>query len=171
MARFIPEKLYRTFLENMPVACVDVAIVDRGSVLLVKRKDAPARGQWWVPGGRVWKGEMLRDTAARKARDEVGIECHIGPIIHTAETIFPDGPAGIAVHSINACFFAYPVAKRAAARLDKHHAGHKWVRTIPAGLHPYVARCLQAAGLETAAPRRKRTSRAARRSPTKRLQK
>jgi colanic acid biosynthesis protein WcaH len=166
--RFIPEKLYRTFLENMPVACVDVAVVDHGSVLLVKRKDAPARGQWWVPGGRVWKGEMLRDTAARKARDEVGIECHIGPIIHTAETIFPDGPGGIAVHSINACFFAYPVSKRAAARLDKHHASHKWVRSIPAGLHPYVARCLQAAGLETASRRRGKV-RAPRRPPSGQL--
>ena len=128
MGRFIPEKLYHQFLKGMPLACVDVAIVDRGSVLLVKRKDAPARGEWWVPGGRVWKGEMLRETAARKAREEVGIECHIGPIIHTAETIFPDGPAGIDVHSINACFFAYPISPRARARLDDHHAGHKWVR-------------------------------------------
>ena len=66
----IPEPLYRQFLENMPLACVDVAIVDRGRVLLVKRNDAPARGEWWVPGGRVWKGEMLRDTAARKARED-----------------------------------------------------------------------------------------------------
>jgi len=157
MARLIPENLYRKFLQRMPVACVDVAIVDHGSVLLVKRKDAPARGAWWVPGGRVWKGEMLRETAARKAREEVGIECHVGPIIHTAETIFPDGPGGIDVHSINACFFAYPVAPNAETRLDDHHAGHKWVRSIPRGLHPYVVRCLQAAGLEPAKrARRKR---------------
>ena len=32
----------------------------------------------------------MRETALRKAKEEVGIECHIGPIIHTAETIFPD---------------------------------------------------------------------------------
>lgn len=156
MGHFIPEKLYNQFLEAMPLACVDVAIVDRGSVLLVKRKDAPARGEWWVPGGRVWKGEMLRETAARKAREEVGIECHIGPIIHTAETIFPDGPAGIDVHSINACFFAYPISPSAKAHLDNHHAGHKWVRSIPPGLNPYVVRCLQAAGLEASAPRKPR---------------
>lgn len=150
MSQVVPEKLYREFLERMPLACVDVAIVYRGRVLLVKRKDAPARGQWWVPGGRVWKGEMMRGTAARKALEEVGIECHIGPIVHTAETIFDDGPGGIAVHSINACFFAYPVESTARAKLDRHHASHKWVRSIPAGLHPYVTRCLQAAGLEPA---------------------
>jgi colanic acid biosynthesis protein WcaH len=151
----IPAKLYRKFLAGMPLACVDVAIVEQGAVLLVKRKDAPARDQWWVPGGRVFKGEMLRETAARKAREEVGIECHIGPIIHTAETIFHDGPGGVDVHSINACFFAYPVAPGATTHLDAHHADHKWVRSIPRGLHPYVTRCLQAAGLEPAKAARK----------------
>ena len=147
---WISDKTYRGFLASMPIACVDIAIVHRGAVLLVKRKDAPARGQWWLPGGRVWKGEMMRATAARKALEEVGIECHAGPIIHTAETIFPDGPGGIPVHSINVCFFLYPVSSkvRLSPKLDAHHGGAQWVRTIAAGLDPYVVRCLQAAGLE-----------------------
>jgi ADP-ribose pyrophosphatase YjhB (NUDIX family) len=134
----------------MPIACVDVAIVANGSVLLVQRSDPPAQGQWWVPGGRVLKGERMRETALRKAREEVGLECHIGPIIHTAETIFPDGPGGIPVHSINSCFLLYPVATLPGVqvRLDQHQCGWQWVTTIPADLHPYVTRCLQAAGLE-----------------------
>jgi len=92
----------------------------------------------------------MRGTAARKAREEVGLICHVGPIIHTAETIFPDGPAGVAVHSINACFFLYPAAARVriSPKLDAHHGAVKWVRKIPAGLDPYVVRCLQGAGLE-----------------------
>jgi len=114
MPHWVPAALYREFITRLPIACVDVAIVDRGAVLLVKRKDDPARGEWWVPGGRVWKGEKLRDTAARKAREEVGLDCHVGPIIHTAETIFPDGPGGIPIHSINACFFLYPVKRGGA---------------------------------------------------------
>ena len=51
---WVPAPLYREFITRLPIACVDVAIVHRGAVLLVKRKDPPARGQWWVPGGRVW---------------------------------------------------------------------------------------------------------------------
>lgn len=168
MSRFIPAPLYRQILECLPIACVDIAIVHRGAVLLVKRKDAPARGAWWVPGGRVWKGETMRETALRKAREEVGLECHVGPIIHTAETIFPDGPGGIAVHSINTCFFLYPEARDARPRLDAHHAGTKWVRTIPPGLHPYVVRCLEGAGLERAATRGTTPS-PAKRKPTRTL--
>src|SRR5258708_906024 len=109
MTSFIAQDLYDKFLTHMPLACVDIAIVADGAVLLVKRNDPPAQGEWWVPGGRVLKGERMRESALRKAREEVGLECHIGPIIHTAETIFPDGPRGIAVHSINSCFLLYPV--------------------------------------------------------------
>jgi colanic acid biosynthesis protein WcaH len=147
MTKFIPTELYYQILANLPIACVDVAIVAHGAVLLVRRKDAPARGQWWVPGGRVLKGEMMRDTARRKAREEVGIDCHVGPIIHTAETIFPDGPGGIPVHSINSCFFMYPVDPEFKPNLDDHHSDYRWVSAIPAGLHPYVERCLMGAGL------------------------
>jgi len=145
---FIPQKLYDQILHNMPIACVDVAIVAGGAVLLVHRKDPPAAGQWWVPGGRVHKGEMMRETALRKAREEVGILCHVGPIIHTAETIFPDGPRGIPIHSINSCFFLYPAEPDFQPILDDHHADFRWVRTIPDDVHPYVARCLQGVGLD-----------------------
>jgi colanic acid biosynthesis protein WcaH len=146
--KMISQELYNQILENIPIACVDVAIVAQGSVLLVRRKDAPAQGQWWVPGGRVLKGEMMKATAYRKAKDEVGIACHIGSIIHTAETIFPDGPQGIAVHSINSCFFAYPVQPDFSPLLDSHHQEYRWVTQVSRDLHPYVQRCLLGAGLE-----------------------
>jgi colanic acid biosynthesis protein WcaH len=150
MGVYIPDDLYAQILSHVPIACVDLAIVSNGCVLLVQRKDPPAQGQWWIPGGRVYKGEMMKDAARRKAQEEVGIACHVGPMIHTAETIFPDGPFAIPIHSINSCFLLYPVedVSRVRVRLDEHHEDWQWANTIPAGLHPYVARCLQAAGLD-----------------------
>lgn len=147
MSKYIPQSLYDQILENMPISCIDVAIVAKGRVLLVLRGDAPARGEWWVPGGRVVKGEMMAQTARRKALEEVGINCHVGPIIHTAETIFPDGPNDIPVHSINSCFFLYPVDADFQPILDDHHHDVKWVDHIPEDVHPYVKRCLMGAGL------------------------
>jgi len=149
MNGYIPQELYDQILANIPIACVDVAIVANGAVLLVQRKAAPACGAWWVPGGRVLKGEMMRETALRKAREEVGIGCNVGPIIHTAETIFPDGPNGIPVHSINSCFFLYPADKSFEPKLDELHERCRWVDHIPDGLHPYVERCLMGAGLSS----------------------
>lgn len=144
---FIPQDLYNQILLNIPIACVDIALVSHGKVLLVKRNDAPAKGQWWVPGGRVLKGEMMVATAKRKALDEVGVRVHVGPIVHTDETIFDDGPGGIAVHSINSCFFVYPADPDFAPVLDSHHENCKWVNEIEADLHPYVKACLMGAGL------------------------
>ncbi|MDM8549003.1 NUDIX domain-containing protein [Desulfobacterales bacterium HSG2] len=147
MNKFIPQKLYNQILENVPIACVDVAIVARESVLLVMRKNPPVKGRWWLPGGRVLKGEKMKETAIRKAREEVETEGYVGPIIHTSETIFPDGPDGIPVHTINSCFIMYPFETDCPIRLDEHHLDYKWVNHIPDGLHPYVERCLMSAGL------------------------
>ncbi len=143
--RYIQQDLYDRILYSIPIACVDIAIIRDNEVLLVKRKDAPAKDQWWVPGGRVLKGEMMRDTAKRKAFEEVGMEVTVGPIIHTAETIFEDGPNGIPVHSINSCFILFP--KDNIIKLDSHSLDFKWVKNIDPNLHPYVKDCLKAVGL------------------------
>lgn len=145
---YVPWPLYKQIIKAVPLVCVDVAIVNDGCVLLVRRRDAPAKGHLWLPGGRVHKGESLRHAAARKARDEVGLDCHVGPIIHTDETIFDDGPEGIAVHSVNTCFFLFSRQRSVQVRLDNHHGEFVWVDRIGADLHPYVNTCLRAAGLE-----------------------
>lgn len=145
---FIEPELYRQILKSIPIACVDVAIVDQGAVLLVKRGDDPAKGQWWLPGGRVLKGEKMATTARRKASEEVGIDCVVGPLIHTAETIFPDGPGGIDVHSINSCFLLYPKQHgELKVKLDSHHEEHRMISVIPYSFHPYVKECLKGCGL------------------------
>ncbi|MBN2143516.1 MAG: NUDIX domain-containing protein [Candidatus Aureabacteria bacterium] len=149
MKQYIPQDLYNQILKNIPIGCVDIAIIFKGKILLIKRKDSPAKGQWWLPGGRVLKGEMMKNTALRKAREEVGIQCHAGPIICTAETIFPDGPYKIPVHSINSCFLVYPVNENITVKIDPTHSSdYKWVDSIPENIHPYIKKCLIGAGLQ-----------------------
>ena len=147
MDKHIPQELYNEIIRNVPIACVDVVIIHSTEALLVKRKDPPANGKWWVPGGRVFKGELMSEAAKRKCSEEVGLDCRIGPIIHTAETIFGDGPCGIPVHSINACFLAYPEYGYDPI-LDGHHKDYFWISSIKdkRNLHPYVIDCLKAAG-------------------------
>lgn len=143
----VPTSLYLEIISNVPIACVDIAIVYHGKILLVKRDDKPAKNQWWLPGGRIYKGEMMKDAAKRKALEEVGIECRVGPIIHTAETIFPDGPHNVSVHSINSCFILYPV-NIPVIKLDIHHKEFVWINSIPNNSHPYIVNCLEKAGFE-----------------------
>lgn len=145
--KLIPQKLYNEIITNIPISCVDIALVNEDSIMLVERLDAPAKGQWWLPGGRVLKGEMMKDAAIRKAKQEVGVSCWCGPIIHTAETIFLDGPEGIAVHSINSCFLLVPKSGE-IIKLDSHHGKYRWCNRILDNFHPYVKDCLKGAGLK-----------------------
>lgn len=144
----IVQDLYNQILTNIPVACVDAVIIEDGAALLVKRKDKPVQGEWWVPGGRIVKNEMMRDTVYRKTIEEVGLMCSVGPIIYTAETIFPDGPNDIPVHTINTVFLLHVHhSSRTAIKLDSHHSDFRWVKKIDENLHPYIKECFKRAGL------------------------
>ena len=144
----IPDSLWLDILGNVPIVCADCAIVRGGKALLILRGDQPAKGEWWVPGGRVLKGETLRQAARRKAMGEVGLDCWVGPPVHYAETIFDDGPGGVPVHSVNTCFLLWPKGQGQEVLLDPSIVKSCWVES--AGellLHPYVTACLRGAGL------------------------
>ena len=142
---YIPQDQYKYILENIPIACVDVCIICDKGVLLVKRNTEPCMGMYWIPGGRIFKGEMLRDCAKRKCVEEVGLDCTIGPIVHTDETVFETGPFDIKVHSINVCFLAVP--HHLNIKLDQYSSEYKWINTIDDTFHPYVKKCLIGCGI------------------------
>jgi colanic acid biosynthesis protein WcaH len=71
----ISEELYQQIVRVMPIPCVDLMVVnDQGEVLLAKRKNEPAKDEWWFPGGRVHYLENRRAAAIRKLREECGLE-------------------------------------------------------------------------------------------------
>ena len=62
----------------MPIPCVDVVVSNASKkVLLIHRSDEPAKGKWWVVGGRIHKNESIVDAAIRKVREETGLEVEI----------------------------------------------------------------------------------------------
>jgi ADP-ribose pyrophosphatase YjhB (NUDIX family) len=70
----LSKELYGGIVANIPTVCVDIILqreVD-DKVLLFYRRDKPAKGLWWLPGGRMLKGETFFETALRKVRDEMG---------------------------------------------------------------------------------------------------
>jgi ADP-ribose pyrophosphatase YjhB (NUDIX family) len=72
----IPSELWKHILHSMPIACVDLIIhrpVKRDTcVLLGLRKIYPYNDRWALPGGRIIKGESLRQTADRQLH-EIGL--------------------------------------------------------------------------------------------------
>jgi 8-oxo-dGTP diphosphatase len=72
----IPEKLWKTIVATMAIACVDLIVhrtVNHGTrVLLGYRKIYPYRDCWALPGGRMIKNETLREAANRQL-EEIGL--------------------------------------------------------------------------------------------------
>ena len=55
---------------------------DRNHIVLVKRAIEPGYGKWVFPGGYVDRGEQVQVAAVREAREEVGLDILLGPLIN-----------------------------------------------------------------------------------------
>lgn len=73
-----------------PVIAVGAVVVRDGSLLMVKRGRAPARGLWTLPGGRVEHGEYLDAAVVREVREETGIDVRVGGLVGIFEVVGDD---------------------------------------------------------------------------------
>lgn len=62
---------YGKVLDNIVVACVDVAIIYNNQILLEKRLREPAKNLLWIFGGRMIAGEDYSQTAKRVIQNEI----------------------------------------------------------------------------------------------------
>ena len=75
---WLPDETFKSIIQHTPLISIDLIVRnEQGHVLLGKRVNAPAKGYWFVPGGRVRKNETLDDAFVRLVREELGIESGI----------------------------------------------------------------------------------------------
>jgi colanic acid biosynthesis protein WcaH len=90
-----------------PLISIDLIVVDVcGRVLLGRRVNRPARGTWFVPGGRIHKDESLSGAFSRIVCEELGLAnvshntaCFRGVFEHHNDDNFA-GAADISTHYI-----------------------------------------------------------------------
>ncbi len=117
---WIDDELYATIKSVMPVLCVDMLIRDAdGRVLLGKRNNSPAKGEWWIPGGRVLIWETLVSAVHRKALQELSVDVVIDSVVGTYDNIFPGEVHTVTV--IHACHLDSSVLKT-----DDQHSEYRW---------------------------------------------
>ncbi|ALM86986.1 GDP-mannose mannosyl hydrolase [Bordetella sp. N] len=65
---------FRLGVELLPLVSIDLLLRDGGGrYLLGLRGNPPARGHWFVPGGRIRKNEALDLALQRLCREELGL--------------------------------------------------------------------------------------------------
>jgi colanic acid biosynthesis protein WcaH len=95
-----------TIIQHTPLVSIDLIIYNpKGEVLLGLRRNRPARGTWFVPGGRIRKDERISLALLRIAKTEVGLELEprsahlLGVYEHMYEDNF-SGKAGVSTHYV-----------------------------------------------------------------------
>lgn len=64
---------FRSVVTHAPLVSIDLVVRDaEGRILLGKRVNRPARDDWFVPGGRIYKNERLNDAFWRITQAELG---------------------------------------------------------------------------------------------------
>jgi len=118
-------------VRDTPLVSIDLVVPDaQGRLLMGQRINEPARGSWFVPGGRILKDEPLDDAFVRLTSIELGVtlartDAHLlGVHTHLYETNFAGVP-GITTHYV---VLAYRVDL--SAGLDTlprvQHSSYRW---------------------------------------------
>jgi len=127
----------------VPLVAIDLVVRDpAGRVLLGLRKNAPARGYWYAPGGRIRKGETLDAAFRRITQQELGVTVErqqarfLGVHEHFHPDNFADAP-GISTHYI---VLVYEVVLNPppAAFPPEQHSTYRWWPVSELLTHPQV---------------------------------
>jgi colanic acid biosynthesis protein WcaH len=146
---YVPEDLFAEFTARMPQVCVEVVLDTEAGILLAKRTNEPAKGEWFWPGGRLYKGEELESAARRVAREELGIgvtvEKHLGVYAHFWETSAVAGEASR--HTVNVVFRVTAADPEFEIELDEQHEAYRFLTKREPDLHRYVQDYIDGHGL------------------------
>ena len=121
----IDDDLYARIVRQMPIPCVDLYVLDdEDHLLMVKRRNEPAAGEWWFPGGRVLFGETRQEAAERKLKEECGLVGKFRSFVGTFDAILLVPDNGIS-HAITTVVFLR-VSSRQTVVLDEQSSDYRW---------------------------------------------
>ncbi len=126
---------YYSVIQQTQIVSVDLLVTNNNQFLLGKRTNSPAKGYFFCPGGRVFKGEPIRDAVKRILEDEVGLEydscdtLFLGTYEHVYSDNFRDDKFG--THYISMAFMVNlpSVFQKLSVlkNMKKQHSDIKWM--------------------------------------------
>ncbi len=129
------------FLEAVrmtPLVSIDLIVRDRAHRVLVgERRNRPACGAWFVPGGRIRKDERLDAAFTRIVVDELGmagVERRTARFCGVFEHLYADnfaGQDGVSTHYVVLAYALMLDARTPIGRFEQH-ARYAWL--LPAQL-------------------------------------
>jgi colanic acid biosynthesis protein WcaH len=136
---WIEEPQYSKIKQLMPLPCVDLLIIFKGRLLLMKRKNNPGKGLWFTPGGRIYRHESLESAVRRVLKEETGLDAHSIYQIGAMSHYWPK------VHTVT-IFYKINVSSDKLIMNDEHD-DYRWIDKKEKDLHPYVVHMIRKSGI------------------------
>ena len=125
----LDNKTFLRIIQATPLVSIDLLIRNRqGQVLLGKRSNRPAKGFWFVPGGRIRKNEPVNEALRRISEVELGVRIERAELRGVFDHIYPDnfaGEPGINTHYV-VLAFEYELRPGEEMRPDGQHSELRW---------------------------------------------
>lgn len=126
---YLPFDRFRNVVDAVPLVSIDLVVVQSGRILLGRRLNRPAQGFWFVPGGRIRKGERFREAFYRLTLNELGGEIayesaqSLGVFEHFyADSVFGDCPSTHYVAIGTLILLERPID----GLPEEQHASYRW---------------------------------------------
>lgn len=128
---YLDKKIFKVIVKNAPLVSIDLIIEHNNKFLLGLRRNEPAKNFYFVPGGRVLKGETLKEAFSRISFNEIGISLEferakfLGVYEHFyIESIFGED---ISTHYIVLAYHIILSEEEAKKiSLNNQHSKYKW---------------------------------------------
>lgn len=125
------DKRFLDVVASTPLVSIDLIVRnDDGQVLLGKRRNRPAKGYWFVPGGRIRKNERIPDAFRRISGSELStrLELNDADFLGVHEHLYDDnflGEDGTGTHYV---VLAYEIRIGSTAKIvpDDQHSQLEW---------------------------------------------
>ena len=109
---------------DQPVVGIGAIILRGGKILLEKRGNEPAQGQWTIPGGVVEVGESLEGAVARETKEETGLTVRSSSLIDVVDQVHLDKAGKIKYHYV---IIDYAVKATGTPKAASDAQALKWV--------------------------------------------
>ncbi|MBW6391814.1 NUDIX hydrolase [Billgrantia antri] len=83
-----------------PTPAVAVAVVERGRVLMVRRRHPPHADMLALPGGRIESGETLFEAAVRELNEETGLVAEAQRVVTAIDQLHYDNGGWLLSHFV-----------------------------------------------------------------------
>ena len=127
-----------------PIIGVGAVIIEGDCVLLIKRGQAPLKGEWSLPGGALELGETLEEGIRREVLEETGLLIETVDVVEVVDRISRDSEGRVQYHYVLVDYLCRVIGGSLACATDAEDAS--WSTVAELGpIAPFTAEVIRKA--------------------------